>query len=67
VRRGGSRPLALPSATTDRSSPAATSLTEQGAERTLSTGGFRSCHRLNCSGGLCVYIAEGLGLHRATG
>src|SRR5262249_24668587 len=22
--------------------------------------------RLNCSGGLCVYIAEGLGLHRAT-
>ena len=21
---------------------------------------------LNCSGGLCVYIAEGLGLHRAT-
>jgi hypothetical protein len=22
--------------------------------------------RLNCAGGLCVYIAEGLGLHRAT-
>ena len=22
--------------------------------------------RLNCSGGLCVYIAEGLGLHRGT-
>ena len=22
--------------------------------------------RLNCSGGSCVYIAEGLGLHRAT-